>query len=75
MNIDNIIKNTIFEFVNEHRNLFENLDLNNWDNIINWLNKNAPESIFDDNGNIDWDYREPMYGDDLETLIYTYKAI
>lgn len=67
----------IREMIDKVRNLNksilkENLDLSNKDNVITWLDKNAPESLFDDDGNIDWGYTDPMTGDDLETLIYTY---
>jgi hypothetical protein len=66
------IKTTIREYLNEQQILKENLDLSNRDNVIAWLDKNAPESIFDDDGNIDWGYADPMTGDDLEMLISTY---
>lgn len=66
------IATTIREYLNEQQILKENLDLSNRDNVIAWLDKNAPESIFDDDGNIDWGYTDPMTGDDLEMLISTY---
>jgi hypothetical protein len=52
--------------------LIENLDLNNKDSIISWINKNGPESIFDDQGEIDWNYTDPKTGDSLDELIQTY---
>jgi hypothetical protein len=67
-----LIKNVIKEYLNTQQTLKENLDLSNRNNVIDWLSKNAPESIFDDDGDIDWSYTDPMTGDDLETLIYTY---
>ena len=66
------IATTIREYLNKQQILKENLDLSNRDNVIAWLDKNAPESIFDDEGNVDWRYTDPMTGDDLEMLIYTY---
>jgi hypothetical protein len=72
MQLREIIKTSIRKYLNEQHILNENLDLSNRDNVVTWLDKNAPESIFDDDGNIDWDYTDPMTGDDLETLIYTY---
>lgn len=59
---------TYTQFVNEQKNL----NLSNKNSVISWLDKSAPESIFDDDGNIDWNYTDPITGDDLETLIYTY---
>ena len=67
-----IIATTIKEYFNKQQILKENLDLSNRDNVIAWLDENAPENIFDDDGDIDWEYTDPMTGDDLETLIYTY---
>jgi hypothetical protein len=72
MELRKFITTTIREYLNEQQILKDNLDLSNKDNVVDWLNKNAPESIFDDDGNIDWSYNDPMTGDDLETLIYTY---
>jgi hypothetical protein len=72
MKLRKLIKRTIREYLNEQQIMKEDLDLGNRDNVVSWLYKNAPESIFDDDGNIDWDYNDPMTGDDLETLIYTY---
>ena len=66
------IVTTIRQYLNEQQILKENLDLSNRDSVVAWLDKNAPESIFDDDGNIDWGYTDPMTSDDLETLIYTY---
>ena len=39
---------TIREYLNKQQILKENLNLSNRDNVIAWLDKNAPESIFDD---------------------------
>jgi hypothetical protein len=72
MELREIIATTIREYLNEQQILKENLDLSNRDNVISWLYKNAPEHIFDDDGNIDWGYTDTMTGEDLETLIYTY---
>lgn len=72
MELRKFIETTVKEYLKEQQILKENLDLSNRDNVVAWLDKNAPESIFDDDGNIDWDYTDPMTGDDLETLIYTY---
>lgn len=66
------IRNMIDKIRNHKQIVKENLDLSNRDNVITWLDKNAPESIFDDDGNIDWGYTDPMTGDDLEMLINTY---
>lgn len=52
--------------------LKETLDLSDKDSVIAWMNKNAPESLFDDDGNIDWNYTDAATGEDLETLIATY---
>jgi hypothetical protein len=71
-NLRKFIVTTIREYLNEQQILKETLDLSNRDNVIAWLDENAPESIFDDDGNIDWEYTDPMTGDDLETLISTY---
>ena len=66
--INEEIKNVIKE-----SNINEILDLNDSDSVINWLKKYGPESIFDDDGNINWEYTDTMTGDDLETLILLYK--
>ncbi|MFW6272755.1 MAG: hypothetical protein ACOC2U_03140 [bacterium] len=49
------ISTKIRQYLNEQQILKENLDLSDRDNVVAWLDKNAPESIFDDDGNIDWE--------------------
>jgi len=66
-----LIKETITEFINDEIP-FENLDLTNKENIVEWLKKHGPESLFDDDGELDWNSTDPMTGDDVETLIYSY---
>ena len=49
-----------------------NLDLTNYDNILEWIKKHGPEQLFDDDGNIDDNYRDPMTNKDLDEVIYEY---
>lgn len=64
------IKNIIYNLLVENNNF--SLDLSDKKNVLKWLEENAPEQIFDEDGNIDWSYNDVMTGDDLETLIYSY---
>ena len=53
MELKKIIATTIRQY------LKENLDLNNRDSVFAWLDENAPESIFDDDGNIASNVKQP----------------
>lgn len=48
------------------------LDLTVRDSVIAWMTDHGPESIFDDEGELDWSYTDPMLGTDLEELMYEY---
>ena len=52
--------------------LKESIDLHDRSKVIAWMDKNAPESIFDKEGTINWNYTDPNTGDDLETLVSAY---
>ena len=65
MNTNQIIKEEIDNYNNS-------LDLSDIDSINRWILNNGPESLFTDDGELDLEYTDPMTGDDLETLIYSY---
>ncbi len=48
------------------------LDLTDRDSVVAWMSEHGPESIFDDEGELDWSYTDPMLGTDLEELVYEY---
>lgn len=73
MQLNKLIIETINEYFSKPQVLKEDLDLNNKKNIYTWLQSNGPNMLFDDDGNIDSEYIDPMTGDDLDTLISKYR--
>jgi len=69
---NNKIYNIIFQFIFENIVLNDDIDFKNKNNVISWLNKNAPDALFDVDGNLDWNYTDVMTGDPLDDLIDTY---
>ena len=71
--INSIIDDEILSILNENTNnnsfIDENLNMLEKNKLFDWLKKNAPLKIFDDKGNIDWNYVDPNTGNDLITII------
>lgn len=65
--INKVKKLQQFESINSN-----NLNLTDWNSVVKWIEKYGPEQLFDEDGQLDWDHKDTMTGDDLETLIHSY---